>query len=101
MLKNVFQGDIFNRFLADLKSRKKCANFGLYGLHIESLLFTEYLKKELRPIYENGVSCTTPWMQYFMNDTSEEVPCSQHDARTQFDNVTTALSNLLSQHGKS
>ena len=62
--------------------------------------FTEYLKKELRPIYENGFSCTTPWMQYFMDDTSKEVPCSQDDARTQFENVTTVLSKLLSQNGK-
>ena len=58
------------------------------------------MKKELRPIYKNGSSCTTPWMQYFMDDTSEENPCSQDDARTQFENVTIVLSKLLSQNGK-
>ena len=63
-------------------------------------LFLEYLKSKLRPIYEQGIRCTTPWVQYFLDDTSEERPCTQDQARGQFTNISRILSQTLSEDGK-
>ena len=68
-------------------------------LLINCYCFLEYLKNKLRPIYEQGVHCTTPWVQYFLDDTSEERPCTQDQARGQFTNISRILSQTLSEDG--
>ena len=63
------------------------------------LFFTEHLRSELRPMY-NKFSCTTPWGQYFMNDSSEEVPCTPDLAREQFRIMSSVLSVYISKSGE-
>ena len=59
--------------------------------------FSEFIQNKLKN--QTSANCTTPWIQYVLNDFTKEKPCTDNEMRSHYYNFSATLTSLIEKYG--